>query len=73
MLRDLGFSDYHSVEEDVSTEPEDKQDGEKDTEDRQRVSLTRLLEKHPDVSLTGLLEHQNEEVCSYIHSFTHLG
>ncbi|TKW22977.1 hypothetical protein SEVIR_4G263200v4 [Setaria viridis] len=62
MLRDLGFSDYHSVEEDVSTEPEDKQDGEKDTEDRERVSLNRLLEKHQDVSLTGLLEHRNEEM-----------
>ncbi|CAL5040196.1 unnamed protein product [Urochloa decumbens] len=67
MLRDLEFRDYHSMEEDFSTEPEDQQDDEKDTEARVRVSLNRLLEKHQDVSLTGLLEHQNEkmqEACS---------
>jgi len=76
MLRDLEFRDYHSMEEDFSTEPEDLQDDEKDSEDRERVTLNRLLEKHRDVSLTGLLEHRKEEVlfCSYISlSFTHLG
>ncbi|CAL5049867.1 unnamed protein product [Urochloa decumbens] len=62
MLRDLEFRDYHSMEEDFSTEPEDQQDDEKDTEARVRVSLNRLLEKHQDVSLTGLLEHQNEKM-----------
>ncbi|PUZ59345.1 hypothetical protein GQ55_4G033400 [Panicum hallii var. hallii] len=62
MLRDLGFRDYHSMEEDFSTEPEDHQDDEKETEGRERVSLNRLLEKHRDVSLTGLLEHRKEEM-----------
>ncbi|CAL5041153.1 unnamed protein product [Urochloa decumbens] len=62
MLRDLEFRDYHSMEEDFSTEPEDQQDDEKDTEARVRISLDRLLEKHQDVSLTGLLEHQNEKM-----------
>ncbi|KAF8687439.1 hypothetical protein HU200_043132 [Digitaria exilis] len=62
MLRDLGFRDYHSMEEDISTEPEDVQDDKKDTEERERVSLNRLLEKHKDVSLTGLLEHRKEEM-----------
>jgi hypothetical protein len=71
MLRDLGFRDYHSMEEDFSTEPEDHQDDEKETEGRERVSLNRLLEKHRDVSLTGLLEHRKEEVlfCSDIYQF----
>lgn len=71
MLRDLGFRDYHSMEEDISTEPEDVQDDKKDTEERERVSLNRLLEKHKDVSLTGLLEHRKEEVlfCSYVSQF----
>jgi hypothetical protein len=50
------------VEEDFSTEPEDQQNDEKATEDGERVSLNMLLEKHQDVSLTGLLEHQDEEV-----------
>ncbi|PVH47307.1 hypothetical protein PAHAL_4G033200 [Panicum hallii] len=62
MLRDLGFRDYHSMEEDFSTEPEDHQDDEKETEGRERVPLNRLLEKHRDVSLTGLLEHRKEEM-----------
>ena len=71
MLRDLGFRYYHSMEEDFSTEPEDLQDDEKDSEDRERVTLNRLLEKHRDVSLTGLLDHRKEEVlfCSYIYQF----
>ncbi|CAN6200682.1 unnamed protein product [Urochloa humidicola] len=62
MLKDLEFRDYHSMEEDFSTEPEDQQDDEKDTKARVRVSLNRLLEKHQDISLTGLLEHQNEKM-----------
>ncbi|KAG2613889.1 uncharacterized protein LOC120704312 [Panicum virgatum] len=62
MLRDLEFRDYHSMEEDFSTEPEDLQDDEKETEGRERVSLNRLLEKHRDVSLTGLLDHRKEEM-----------
>jgi len=62
MLRDLEFRDYHSMEEDFSTEPEDQQDDEKETEGRERVSLNRLLEKHRDVSLTGLLDHRKEEM-----------
>lgn len=62
MIRDLRFRDYHPVEEDFSTEPEDQQDDEKDAEHGERVSLNMLLEKHQDVSLTGLLEHQDEEV-----------
>ncbi|KAG2608176.1 uncharacterized protein LOC120668590 isoform X2 [Panicum virgatum] len=62
MLRDLGFRYYHSMEEDFSTEPEDLQDDGKDSEDRERVTLNRLLEKHRDVSLTGLLEHRKEEM-----------
>ncbi|CAD6335667.1 unnamed protein product [Miscanthus lutarioriparius] len=62
MLRDLRFRDYHPVEQDFSTEPEDQQDDEKDAEDGERVSLNMLLEKHQDVSLTGLLEHRDEEM-----------
>ena len=71
MLRDLEFRDYHSMEKDFSTEPEDQQDDEKETEGRERISLNRLLEKHRDVSLTGLLDHRKEEVlfCSYIYQF----
>lgn len=71
------LSDYHSVEEDFSIEPEDQQDNEKDTEGGERVSLNMLLEKHQDVSLTGLLDHRDEEVLlctAFIFlSFTHLG
>jgi len=59
MLRELRFKDYQ-CKEDFSTEPEDQH--EKDAEDGERVSLNMLLEKHQDVSLTGLLEHQDEEV-----------
>ena len=61
MLRELRFKDYQ-CKEDFSTEPEDQQDDEKDAEDGERVSLNMLLEKHQDVSLTGLLEHRDEEV-----------
>ncbi|CAN6173388.1 unnamed protein product [Urochloa humidicola] len=67
MLRELELRVYHSMKEDFSTEPEDQQDDEKDTEARVRISLNSLLEKHQDVSLTGLLEQQNEkmqETCS---------
>ncbi|XP_066377137.1 uncharacterized protein [Miscanthus floridulus] len=39
-----------------------EEDDEKDAEDGERVSLNMLLEKHQDVSLTGLLEHQDEEM-----------
>jgi len=38
MLRDLRFRDYHPVEQDFSTEPEDQQDDEKDAEDGERIS-----------------------------------
>jgi hypothetical protein len=56
-LRYSRFKDYHQVEDGLSTEPEDQQDDEKDAEDGEHVSLNMLVEKHQDVSLTGLLEH----------------
>ncbi|XP_008644977.1 uncharacterized protein [Zea mays] len=62
MLRELIFRDYHSVQEDFSTEPEDQQDDEKYVKGRERVSLNMLLEKHQDISSTGLFVHRDEEM-----------
>jgi hypothetical protein len=62
MLRELRFRGYHSVQEDFSTEPEDQQDDEKYVKGRERVSLNMLLEKHQDISSTGLFVHRDEEV-----------
>jgi hypothetical protein len=45
-LRYSRFKDYHQVEDGFSTEPEDGEP----------VSLDMLVQKHQDVSLTGLLE-----------------
>ena len=52
-----------SMQQDLLTELDYDQDLGEESEDRQMVSLNRLLEKHRDVSLNGLLEkHRDEEV-----------
>lgn len=59
-----------SMQQDLFTELEYEQDLGEESEDRQMVSLNRLLEKHRDISLNGLLEkHRDEEVLlMIIHS-----
>uniref|UniRef100_A0A8R7UPL6 Ternary complex factor MIP1 leucine-zipper domain-containing protein n=1 Tax=Triticum urartu TaxID=4572 RepID=A0A8R7UPL6_TRIUA len=65
-LRDLKFGgseSMRSMQQDLLTELDYDQDLGEESEDRQMVSLNRLLEKHRDVSLNGLLEkHRDEEM-----------
>uniref|UniRef100_M8BEF3 DUF547 domain-containing protein n=1 Tax=Aegilops tauschii TaxID=37682 RepID=M8BEF3_AEGTA len=65
-LRDLKFGgseSMRSMQQDLLTELEYDQDLGEESEDRQMVSLNRLLEKHQDISLNGLLEkHRDEEM-----------
>jgi hypothetical protein len=53
-----------SAQQDLFTEHENDQNTREEPEDRQILSLNRLLEKHSDTSLNRLLEkHRDEEVC----------
>ena len=65
-LRDLKFGgseSMRSTQQDLFTELEYDPDIGEESEDRQMVSLNRLLEKHQDISLNGLLEkHRDEEM-----------
>ncbi|TVU33422.1 hypothetical protein EJB05_25239, partial [Eragrostis curvula] len=65
-LRDLkygGSESMRTTRQDLFPELENDQDMGEDPEDRQIVSLNRLLEKHRDTSLNRLLEkHRDEEM-----------
>lgn len=70
-LRDFKLEEYESVqsmEEYRYPELEERQDVEKESENREKVSTSGQLEEHQDVSLNIFLEeHQDEEVL--LHAY----